>query len=322
MAELDLSHNRLSLEGLPRGVFDNLRNLKRLNLAFNRLKFIEESTFSCLASLSYLDLSNNILADIDKNAFSQLRNSPSMVINLQQNRLTHPRKEWLLFPRRFSYSATCSPQDQASQHTRFLDNSKSIKMRIIWGSENSWQCSCNSSFAILEFLKTTILHQNLLSEKNKKNCRKAATSTPADQNFFQVQWDVDFPCSDLNAEASPIGPGYPLLSAEAIYNSCCTVNNTQDASNLLSQDCEFLFDWIDKNVPKNDSNDEQHGLTDNQVTIIGIIIVVLSPILLTLCPDCKKKVVVKQKDNSNEVARETNNRVSSSLISKSVARTT
>ena len=310
MEELDLSYNHLHF--LHRRLFSALGQLKTLKLNHNQLEFIGEMTLACLGSLSYLDLSNNVLTDVHENAFRQLKDSRSIVINLRRNRLSQPRSGWLLVPQ----SSESCPGQKTFNFTNILVNSSesTLRTRILWGDENPWQCSCGFSYETLAFLETLILLRH--SRNNKlfgKYCsyKKAQSCFLKQQDLYQVRWDLKLPCSDLEPQWGYIDLGFTIQAAIPVYNSCCSISSKiQEPNVLVTHICHYLSKWIKNNVRINGTNDD-FGLTYNQVTIIGIIIVVVSPILLTLCPDCNKKRNVSNHhmhENPNIRLRRENNR--------------
>ena len=75
-----------------------------------------------------------------------------------------------------------------------------------------------------------------------------------------------------------------------VNQNCCVVLNKKGEESSIDQSCKLINKWIEKNIPVNEKNstEKAFALTNNQVTVIGIIIVVLFPVLLTLCPDCNQ----------------------------------
>ena len=295
-----MSRNRLSSNSLPRELFDSLPNLKILNLAYNQLVLVSDRTFACVRSLSYLDLSHNALIDLSEYAFERMTESPSLVINVRHNYLTQPRRGWLILPREpLSSSATCSQQIRS--HQTPIKTESQPRMRILWGEHNPWDCSCNSSTAALLFSKTFILLRDFLNRGINKTCNDSEHCALAHQNLFPLRWSLDIPCYGSDQRSS-LDLGSPMQSAKPIYDSCCPNVSNQEPIALHSQACHFLKKWTKTNFPESGQNQTDaaaEGLTNNQVTIIGIVIVVLCPVLLTLCPDCNKKTNSKEQNDSN-----------------------
>ncbi len=69
---LDLSG--LGLMDLPANVFDNLKDLKKLNLANNNLTSVDPATFSSLSNLTFLSFFANQLEKLPESLLSSLPN--------------------------------------------------------------------------------------------------------------------------------------------------------------------------------------------------------------------------------------------------------
>jgi len=311
---------------LPHGLFEDLRKLKILNLAHNQIRLISDRAFSCVQSLSFLDLSSNALIDISEHAFEQMTNSSSLVINLRRNHLKKPRRGWLILPR-FS-STSCSQQAQGFySYTPPKDEESLVRTRTIWGDNNPWECTCKSSSAALSFFKTKILIEESLTRKNNETCNEPEDCALIHQNVFPVRWSLDIPCSDLGQKSNRFNFDFPKQTAKAIYNSCCSDVDLNDLdTDIQSQNCRFVKDWSERNIlvtmtNKSVTTENQDGFTNNHVTIIGIVIVVLCPILLTLCPDCNKTPHLNRQSDVHEClnpdqAKHENSRSSFSFFKK------
>ena len=89
---LNLSHNKIvSLTNdinksvvLSKGLFDNLSNLKILNLSNNDL-MLKKSTFQGLISLEELNLSSNFIEELDPEIF--IYNKGLRILNLSHNKI-------------------------------------------------------------------------------------------------------------------------------------------------------------------------------------------------------------------------------------------
>ena len=80
LEDLDLSNNMF--KSFPVNMFANLRALVRLNLASNRLDYLN---FELPDTLRYLDLSKNILISVGASAQDVLRPLPDLVVDLRDN---------------------------------------------------------------------------------------------------------------------------------------------------------------------------------------------------------------------------------------------
>ncbi len=72
--------------------FTPLRNLKKLDISYNRIETVTNSTFKGLGSLIELDLTENPLVEIDTGAFADLHNLRRLCLN--GNFLTGIQQEW------------------------------------------------------------------------------------------------------------------------------------------------------------------------------------------------------------------------------------
>lgn len=88
--EIDLSHN--SIEILRQQDFGFFLNLEKLNLSYNRILFIEDSTFYVRGSnFKVLDLSNNLLTSFTISLFKRINNIDILILidlHLYNNKLT------------------------------------------------------------------------------------------------------------------------------------------------------------------------------------------------------------------------------------------
>jgi Leucine-rich repeat (LRR) protein len=84
LSSLDLASNRL--EFLDYDAFQGLENLTRLKLSDNRLKLLRSNTFKPLKKLTRLDISANKLAIIEPGSFFGLENSLE-ILNIDSNRI-------------------------------------------------------------------------------------------------------------------------------------------------------------------------------------------------------------------------------------------
>ena len=87
----ELSAKNSSIEAIYKDDFENLRELKNLDLSDNKIVSIEPETFAHLPSLEQLDMSNNAIDYIDETAFVNLKNLKAL--NLKGNKIAfiHPK---------------------------------------------------------------------------------------------------------------------------------------------------------------------------------------------------------------------------------------
>lgn len=88
---LDLSG--LDLQDLPAGVFNDLKDLKKLNLAHNNLTSLNPDTFSSLSNLTFLSFFSNQLENVPEKLLSSLPNLGWL--DLRENELSEIPKSVL-----------------------------------------------------------------------------------------------------------------------------------------------------------------------------------------------------------------------------------
>ena len=284
LVELDLSRNKL--RSFPHNAFTNLVNLKTLLLANNQIDYVGENFLAGLNFLSFLDLSENAIVDVHENAFYPVNLSRSLVVNLRRNRLVQSRRGWLVQPRSkesFSFSDTSNINDQSMD-----EESKDLEKmyRIFWGEENPWICKRSYSAVFLQTLIQIRFpsFKDFLSNDIDEDLTMFLLN---DKNLNKMGVDITLPCSDLSVNGTPADLGSPFKSAMILNKTTCTEYRIQSGSPLDRVSCQILSIWLKKYG--SNTNEEEYGITNSQVTVIGILIVVLCPILLTLCPDCNKK---------------------------------
>lgn len=153
-------------------------------------------------------------------------------------------------------------------------------IRIFRSVHNPWHCSCNSYLSLLP-----VWQQNSVSSQT--------APTIADQNMFRYKknngttsypsfykWYFTITCSTPD-EFKGLDLKY-VYSKLRHLQSCCEYATNDD--NDSREICK-----AERNENSNNATDSDH-LTDNHVTVIGIVIVFVTPVLLTLCPDCDKTI--------------------------------
>lgn len=86
VAELNLSHNRITAAGVIKKLVNNLVNLTHLNLSSNQITNLLPNTFQNAQKLRHLNVSNNFIREISVQAFANLVNLE--YLTLARNRLT------------------------------------------------------------------------------------------------------------------------------------------------------------------------------------------------------------------------------------------
>ncbi|XP_076809174.1 uncharacterized protein LOC143452186 [Clavelina lepadiformis] len=313
LKELNLSFNKI--QALPSCLFQRLPNLKTLSLENNELEFIKRRTLAGLESLTSLDLSSNAIEEIHKDAFLPLHFAGNIIITLHKNCLKYPRKEWIRIES-YPYQDICSHEtaltaskknflkklnhfnnfmenlnttEKASSNTKGkaertgVANSKAI--RVLSAEDNPWQCICPLSDNTLQY----IMH---VADLFHKQSYLRSTNCPASQNCTEnkmsIYWSIIMPCADIKYDI-----GKPAANADVLLRNCCISTNTLE-SDERNRSCQMLTNILKPNQTGRVSSDndkiDNKEMTENHITMIGIIIVIICPILLTLCPDCHKSV--------------------------------
>ncbi|XP_018670514.2 uncharacterized protein LOC108950139 [Ciona intestinalis] len=261
LQELDLSFNRL--QSIPSCLFATLPHLQTLKLNNNEIENIQSSSLLGLFSVTSLDLSSNTIREIADNSFSSLPIDRSIIINIRNNRLTSPRFRWLLFEATSTCGVT-SNNPQLNFHRPLTSNMTVTRnsLLILRASFNPWDCSCTNNGHTFEFVKQTI--------------------TSFERNGSGHGWEITMPC------AAPIAMkdkniANPSDVARGLHSLCC-----QNQSLKINSTCHYIGRWMSLSLSNNSSDSLPHS--DSQVTIIGIVIVIVFPVLLMFCPDCDKTV--------------------------------
>lgn len=156
-----LNLGRNEIEKLPADVFEDLVDLRELHLNNNKIKdFISgPSVFSNLRELTVLDLSNNIITNIERHMFHGLQNL--IEINLSHNKLN------ILPYQVFESISTIEIVDLSHNHMiSFIDNFfiHNHKLRVLQLHHNSMnKVSKNMFYGLREIHTLDLSHNQILT---------------------------------------------------------------------------------------------------------------------------------------------------------------
>ena len=127
-------------------IFKNLRNLRRLEMASNKVQYMPELIFRNLYSLEFLNLSRNLMRtfDVNMNHLSKLS-----VIDLSHNEL----------------------QELSSKTTSQFDQLKDLTIHL---SENPLRCACQN----LEFVRWIVRNKHRVKFGKNDTCQTKSGSQP------------------------------------------------------------------------------------------------------------------------------------------------
>jgi len=186
---------------------------------------------------------------------------------------------------------------------------RSLFTRVLWADKNLWDCSCSKSFDSFEFLQvvSSLSAFNTLSYSATKSSPSGCLEV-LQENFVIVQqekgyfslWDITMSC-DTPVELQGHSFASPFKVGPAMLQSCCSANRSFQTAHHRNV-CLNVTNWITKSKANcTVVRPPESGLKESEVTIIGILIVVLVPVFLTLCPDCDRTVVPTQRMQYNSV---------------------
>lgn len=183
-------------------------------------------------------------------------------IDISDNHIKRPLSDWLLSNNNTECFVTPN-----STHTINRSN-------VIFRAEhNPWECSCLDNDETIRFIRAL----RDLSE-----------------TVGSAKWLTTMPCATPSSvEGIDIGGSFSI-GLEKIELECCDVSHDVLISSGASKYIEVMCDIYTETT-------HAFELSEADVTIIGIFIVILIPILLTLSPDCRTTGTSVQPSNSTVV---------------------
>nr|XP_039260566.1 uncharacterized protein LOC120336866 [Styela clava] len=317
---LHLHHNEISY--VQNSMFCGLKSILTLDLSYNEIDDVGPHAlrhFRSAYTLS-IELGHNKLRIPKKEwllrAPTKLENDPlcekakekdgkirTFTKHSKRDEKTVPNSPGFSIDNKVKPEGELAADSEASEEGPIVEQSP---VRILRATHNPWSCKCDSQFCLVQFLR---LYRSIMTSEFDENDNKVfeifryneINETSGDlkpvkrdtsENITNVavpqyvKWYFTLPC-DSNDEFS----GYDLgrLTPKQQINiekTCCQlIKSSESVKKIMNQDETF------GEICKDENDDTDGQLTENHVTVIGIVIVFCTPILLTLCPDCNRTVV-------------------------------